>query len=45
VSLDVDPARVEADQSVGNCPCEHVATVDNKSSRVRREIVTNVELR
>jgi hypothetical protein len=30
----IDAARVEADQRVGDRPCEHVVTLDNESARV-----------
>jgi len=29
--LDVDAPSLEADQGVGNCPCEHIVTLDNKA--------------
>jgi hypothetical protein len=34
VRLDVDAARVEADQRVGDSACEHVVTLDNVPCRV-----------
>jgi hypothetical protein len=34
VSLNLDPARVKADERMGDGPREHVVTVDNSPSRM-----------
>ena len=34
VSLHLDPSRVEADKGMGDGPCEHVVTVDNRPSHM-----------
>jgi hypothetical protein len=34
VSLHLDPARVEADERMGDGPREHAVTLDNEMTRV-----------
>jgi hypothetical protein len=34
VSLHLDTSRVEPDKRMGDGPCEHVVTVDNRPSRM-----------
>jgi len=40
VSFDLDPAGIEADESVGDGACQHVVTVDDKTSHDCAKCVT-----